>query len=409
MRLYKYFAVVLLAFPTLTISAETGFELLGRIELPGDGSDLSGLSDALEEGKRHNLLGGFSAMDYIGNDEYLVLPDRGPGDGANSYRCRFHKFRIAIDIDSPTKVSAKLLETTFLTTADEQSLIGHAKAFSPDGKGKTLRFDPEGIRLLGKQSLVITDEYGPDVALFTLAGVKQRDFSVPDSYKVSFHSIDPLEELAKNKKGRQPNGGLEGVAVTPSGQKVVALIQRPLIQDSVDAGEGDDKRDGIHCRMLEFSLSGEPGKEFVYTLDKSGLGQSEILAVSETQFLVLERDSKSGKEAKSKRLYLIDTRGATDVSDIAALTVGALDSSSAGDGIRSVEKRLFLDMIGPSSGIEPASIGKKQECLTFGPTLPDGRRTLIIGTDNDFMEDVPSVFYVYAIDPKLLPDFGWAW
>jgi len=408
MRLLKYFAAIFFLLPAATASAETGFELLGTIEMPGDGSDISGLKDQLEEGKRHNLLGGFSAMEYIGNDEYLVLPDRGPGDGANSYRCRFHKIRIAINRKVPTKLTAKLLETTFLTTADGESLIGHAKAFSSDGNSKTLRFDPEGIRLLGKQSLVVSDEYGPDVAVFSLSGIKQRDFLVPDSYKVSHPSADPLEEAAKNQQGRQTNGGLEGVAVTPSGERVVALIQRPLIQDSVDAGDGDDKRDGIHCRMIEFNSSGEPGKEYVYTLDKSGLGQSEILAVNETQFLVLERDSKPGLDAKRKRLYLIDTRGATDVSRIASLPAGALDSSSAGDGIRSVEKRLFFDMIGPGSGIEPASIGKKQECLTFGPTLADGRRILIIGTDNDFMEDVPSVFYVYAIDPKLLPDFGWA-
>lgn len=398
----KYLATILIAIPTGYVSAETGFELLGTIEMPGNASDLSGLTDQLEEGKRHNLLGGFSAMEYVGNNEYLVLPDRGPGDGANSYRCRFHKIRITIDMTASEKVAARLLETTFLTTPDGDALIGHATAFSSEGKSRTRRFDPEGIRLFGTQSLVISDEYGPDVAVFSINGVWQRDFAVPDYYKVSFLSVDPLEELAKNKKGRQPNGGLEALAVTPSGNKIVALIQRPLIQDSADAGKGDDKRDGIHCRMIEFNSSGDPGKEYVYTLDKSGLGQSEILAVNESQFLVLERDSKPGLEAKYKRLYLIDTRGATDVSDVASLPAEALDSSSASDKIRSVQKRLFLDMLGPDSGIERASIGKKQECLTFGPTLDDGRRTLIIGTDNDFMEDVPSVFYVYAINPKLL-------
>jgi len=408
MHLIKYFAAVTFMLSAASAFAEDGFELLGTIELPGNGSDASGLTDQLEEGKRHNLLGGFSAMEYVGNDEYLILPDRGPGDGANSYRCRFHKLQIAIDLEAKTKVSAKLTDTIFLTTADGEPLIGHAKAFARDGEGETRRFDPEGIRLLGKQSLVISDEYGPEVTVFSMAGVKQRDFSVPDSYKATYASVDPLEEAAKNNKGRQPNGGFEGLAITPSGKKIIALIQRPLIQDSVDTGD-DDKRDGIHCRMVEFDSTGQPGKEYVYTLDKSGLGQSEMLAISETEFLVLERDSKPGMEAKSKRLYLIDTRNATDVSKIASLPAGALDSSTGDTTIRSVDKRLFLDLLAPESGIERASIGKKQECLTFGPTLADGRRTLIIGTDNDFMEDVPSVFYVYAIDPKLLPNFGWNW
>jgi hypothetical protein len=397
---------------TVTAAEPAAFELLGTVELPGDAVDRSGLSDRLEEGKPHNLLGGFSAIEYVGNDQYLVLPDRGPGDGANSYHCRFHRLRIKIDPTATPAVSADLQETVMLTTSTGSPLVGHAKEYSgrPDQPGR--RYDPEGIRMLGPDEIVISDEYGPWVSTFSLDGVKQNDFSVPESFQVSSPDADAEQEAIKNRRGRQVNGGFEGVAVTPSGKSVVALLQRPLIQDSetpADDASDVEKRDGLHCRMVEFDRSGGSRNEWVYSLDRDRLGQSEILAVNEHQFLVLERDSKPGTESRSKRIYLIDTRGATDVSAIAALPKGDLSGFNGPNEVQAVQKKLFLDLLDPANGIPAEKIDKKFECLTFGPTLADGRRTLIIGTDNDFAEEVPSRFYVYAFSADLLPDFGWAW
>jgi len=387
---------------------QAAFELLGTIALPGDAVDRSGLTDRLEQGKPHNLLGGFSAIEYIGDDQYLVLPDRGPGDGANSYHCRFHRMRIKIDPTATPAVSADLEETVMLTTSTGSPLVGHAKEYSDRPGHPARRYDPEGIRMFGPDAILISDEYGPWVSTFSLDGVKQKDFSVPESFQVSSPDADAEQEAVKNQRGRQVNGGFEGVAVTPSGRSVVALLQRPLIQDSKtpkgDASGDVEKRDGIHCRMIDFDRSGNPRNQWVYSLDRNGLGQSEILAVNEHQFLVLERDSKPGTESRSKRIYLIDTRGATDVSAIPSLPKGDLS-----DEVQAVQKRLFLDLLDPKNGIPTERIGKKFECLSFGPTLADGRRTLIIGTDNDFAEDVPSMFYVYAFSADLLPDFGWTW
>lgn len=394
------------------------FELLGTIELPGNAVDHSGLTDRLEQGKAHNLLGGFSAIEFIGGEQYWVLPDRGPGDGANSYHCRVHRLRIQIDPTVKPAVSAELTETVLLTTATgtpptRSPLIGHAGAYAEKPNRPARRFDPEGIRMLGRDTIVISDEYGPMVSTFSLDGVKRGDFAVPESFGVLSPDADAEQEAVKNRRGRQVNGGFEALAVTPSGQSVVALLQRPLIQDS-RLPEGDDtadaeKRDGLHCRMVEFDRAGNPRQEWVYSLDQNGLGQSEMLAVNEHQFLVLERDSKAGTASRSKRIYLIDTRGATDVSKIDALPPGELSELNGAPPVQAVRKELFLDLLDANNGIATETIGKKFECLTFGPTLADGRRTLIIGTDNDFAEDVPSVIYVFAFAPDLLPDFGWSW
>lgn len=395
--------VLLLGHCSIAFGQTQHFELLGTLVFPGDTIDRSGIDEKSEQDKPQHLFGGFSAMEYIGNDQYLVLPDRGPGDIENVYQCRFHTIHIKIDPAGSPKISGKLLETTRLTSTSGQSLVGDSRSYSTRPGEESLRFDPEAIRLLGKDSLVISDEYGPHVYLFTRDGLKIREFSVPASYQADFVSADAAEEATKNVKGRQPNGGFEGLAVTPSGNKIVALIQKPLIQDSEGLDDGS-KREGVNCRMVIFNPAGQPINEFVYTLEQSGTGLSEILAVNEHQFLVIERDSKSGLAAKNKQLFLIDIRNATDVSKVESLPTGPVDNSQGGEAIRSVRKRLVLDLLSPESGIDHASIEEKQECLTFGPTLADGRRTLILGIDNDFNESSPSVFYVYAIRPDVFTE-----
>jgi hypothetical protein len=39
---------------------------------------------------------------------------------------------------------------------------------------------------------------------------------------------------------------------------------------------------------------------------------------------------------------------------------------------------------------------EKIEGLTFGEVLPDGRRTLLVGTDNDFESASNSLIWVFA-------------
>jgi len=72
----------------------------------------------------------------------------------------------------------------------------------------------------------------------------------------------PSEELAANTAGRQPNSGFEGLAITPRGDKLYAIVQRPLIQDSLPGTS--DKRSGVNCRVLELDLKTSATRELVY-------------------------------------------------------------------------------------------------------------------------------------------------
>jgi hypothetical protein len=44
---------------------------------------------------------------------------------------------------------------------------------------------------------------------------------------------------------------------------------------------------------------------------------------------------------------------------------------------------------------------EKIEGLTFGEDLPDGRRTVLVGTDNDFESTADSLIWVFAFAPPI--------
>ena len=124
-----------------------------------------------------------------------------------------------------------------------------------------------------------------------------------------------------------------------------------------------------------------------------GNGLNEIVAVNDTEFLVIERDGEIGSDAKFKKIMKIDTSNATNVIDIDSLPVYNLP-----DSIQPVEKEEFIDFLNPAFNLSPRQIPEKLEGLTWGPMLPDGRRSLLISSDNDFEADIPSLIYVFGVD-----------
>ena len=173
-------------------------------------------------------------------------------------------------------------------------------------------------------------------------------------FTIAHPSNEPTEENARNTTGRQANGGLEGLAISPDGRKLFAIMQRPLLQDS-QPGE-DGKRVGRFNRLLELDIASGATREFVYPLDKSANGVSEILAINAHEFLVIERDSKAGLDAACKRIVRIDVSGATDISLIDALPVDELPSD-----IHPVRKSLFLDLLDAKFGLAGEHFPEKVE------------------------------------------------
>lgn len=115
-------------------------------------------------------------------------------------------------------------------------------------------------------------------------------------------------------------------------------------------------------------------------------GLVELLALDNPgHFLSLERSFKG--LGYSIALFEVSLKGADNIRDIDSLS--AVDLKT----IKPVEKKLLLDFQTlknlPLDNIEG---------LTFGPELADGRRTLIVVSDNNFQPAQPTQILAFRVN-----------
>ncbi len=369
--------------------------LIGRVSISPTATDLSQLTDAQENGTPQNRLGGHgSGIAWLGDgNRYVMLPDRGPDDGATSYKCRIQIVEIVVDPTAATPVTTRLLETHLLKAASGEPFIGRATQFDREHPERTLRLDPEGIRVTARGTILISDEYGPTIREFDAKGKWLRDLPTPGRYLIASPGGTPQEELPPhNKSGRQNNRGWEGVALSIDGNKVYAITQSPLIQDG--ALNEANARVGTNIRIWEHDLTTGVSREYLYPLEDKSLGCSDLEAIAPQRLLAIERDGKPHETAKVKRIYEIDLSQASEISAIEQLPTTGIPA-----GIRPVAKKLYLDLLAPQHGLAGQTFPEKIEGIAVGPKLADGSRVLIVTSDNDFKADEPTEIFAFRIRP----------
>lgn len=365
-------------------------QFIGTADIQGTASDLSGHVEKLENGEPHNRFGGISALEYTGHgNRFIALPDRGPDDGATGYQCRYQVVEINITPDSAKPVQVELKETHVLKDFAARSFTGSAAA-TKCTESCAGRLDPEGVRVGRDGRIFVSDEYGPSLIAFDATDHEIARFQLPWHLQIRNASDSKTAEIQDNSIGRVSNRGMEGLALSGDGKFLYGIMQSCLLQDGERTESG--KVLGRYCRMIEVEISSGDIREFAYPMDSLENGVSEILVWSPMQFLVLERDGHTGVDASYRKLTWIDISEATDIVSVEALPLGHLPA-----GTQPVQKRDFLDFLNPAYGLAGKEMPEKIEGLTFGPTLPDRRRTLVLAIDNDFEADKPSLFWVFAV------------
>lgn len=437
--------ISLLIASAFAAPAHAGVDLIASGSMSGSLADLSGLNYSLENGVAANLLGGMgSGLAWAGGNTFLALPDRGPNanpwnsalDDTTSYIARFHTIELTLNANAagsalPFSLTPTLNGTTLLSSstalnygAIAPTMTGLVASNSLTGKNyfsgrsdnfaaglstnpANARLDPEAIRVSNDgKSVFVADEYGPYVYQFDRAtGVRIRTFSLPDSFAISNLSAQKNQEIANNTSGRVTNKGMEGLAITPDGKTLVGFMQSPLAQDGGDGGR--------YNRIVKIDIASGAVSQFAYDnqIGTKTYNSSEILALNDHQFLVLERDGKGlgdgspGSKAVIKQVYKIDLNGATEVSGIADLRT---------QPAAAVSKTLFLDIKAAlnAKGISDAQIPSKLEGIAFGDDVRVNgqlKHTLYLANDNDFLSGaVPNgstlsapygnQFYVFTYD-----------
>jgi myo-inositol-hexaphosphate 3-phosphohydrolase len=261
-----------------------------------------------------------------------------------------------------------------------------------------LSLDPEGIALAPDGTVYISSEgdaprlISPFVNQFSLSGEQLGELAIADRYLPT----------ADNSSGIRNNLAFESTTITPDGRYLYTATENALNQD----GPAANLEQESVSRIIKYDLlTGQPVQEFAYIVDAvadapipaDGFrtnGLVELLAIDNSgTLLALERSFSVGV-GNTVKLYEISTQGALDISSRDSLL---FEEGTAFEVDPTVSKRELLDFA--DLGITPDNL----EGLALGPTLPDGRQSLIVVSDNNFSDTQVTQFIALSLDLNTIP------
>jgi hypothetical protein len=334
-------------------SAPPALQFLGQQQVPS-GSMLDG-----------TVIGGLSGLSYDADRDiyYIVSDDRSQRNPA-----RFYTARIRL---SPNGVES----VEFLSTHPWRSQDG--QPFGPldvTTRPATVPPDAEGIAVdTRRQRLYWTSEgerLTDDPASPVLQNPWVRTADLTGGYLGAFR-LPPTLDMAAGERGPRRNKGLEGLTLTPSGRWLWAAMEGPLHED----GDPPSDRSGALVRITRLDPeTNSPAGQYAYPVDPVTAGPggdngvSDLVALDDSTFLVVERGYA---DRNSVRIYRAEIGDAEDISTRPALK---------DQGVRAMTKTLLADLTDKKT-VDPLD---NIEGITLGPILPDGRRSVLLFSDDNF-------------------------
>ncbi|WP_286752323.1 MULTISPECIES: esterase-like activity of phytase family protein [Sphingobacterium] len=337
--------------------------------------------------------GSSMAQDPTDKSIFYLLTDRGPNiDGTENdskvfasptFTPQIGKFRLkdnTLTLESFIELKNKDgVKLNGLPNPEGKGGSGE-KALGVDGNdlGKSEDgIDSEGLARAADGSWWVSDEYGPHIVHFDASGKE----------------IERINPWSTGKKlplvfaKRRPNRGMEGLTLTPDGKTLVGIMQFPLYNPSKDA-----IKNSLAIRIVTLDIASGVTKQYVYMMERTDLqAVSEIAAVSNSTFIVLERDGEYATETTRstvfKKIYKIDLSGATDISDANNTATGKLfdgktveelkDAATlAKYNIKPVNKTLVADLMTDIKELYPHD--KAEGLAVINPSL------IAVCNDDDF-------------------------
>ena len=212
-----------------------------------------------------------------------LLPDRGYNvSGTTDYRPRINTIDIQLTPTAPgsqpaagkqqSGVTAALAKTMLLhddkgadmTGLDPSSGVRPASStlpMLPQASNGKISLDNEAIVRLADGSMLISDEYGPNIYHFAADGRLVSATQPPAALipirngKPNFASNNPgpgdsAPDPKDPQTGRQNNQGLEGMALAPDGKTLITVLQSATRQDG-----GDSSATRQNTRALVYDAS----------------------------------------------------------------------------------------------------------------------------------------------------------
>lgn len=321
--------------------------------------------------------------------EFYVITDRGPNtdfqDGKKFLAPNFTPtiMHFKINADGNIEVIKYIkLKNPFgqpITGLPNPAGMGSTGETAYDASGNVLGTDKYG---LDSESIVaaadgtfwVSDEYGPHIVHYSADGMEMERIS-PVGVDTGPRKLPAV--LAK----RRANRGMEGLCMTPDGRTLVGTIQSMMYVPSKALATNKTL-----TRIVTFDTVTGQTKQFLYK-QEGGASDSvcDITAISNNEFLVIERDGNFGSQGGIKKVYRINLSNATDINgpDINAVdgmkvNGKALEQCSWDEitnaGIKTVTKTLAVDLV--------AKLGYEHD--KFEGIVYLGNNKLAVFNDDDF-------------------------
>lgn len=328
------------------------------------------------------LVGGLSGIDYdAANDEWVMISD----DRSQHNPARYYRARLAFD-----QHAFKSVQLTGVVTLlqPDGSAYPSKEAYKP-GVGavpdlESMRVDPRDASIWYSSEGDVRLGLDPFVRHATRDGKHLATLPLPPMFTVS----------KEHKSGPRNNQAFEGISFTPDGNTLWVSLEGPMYQD----GPEPDPEHGAPARITRFARDGKVLGQYVYPLDaipaKPGPGKaadngiSEIVALSDSKLLVLERagvQASDGNYRTFVRIYAVDAAGATDVQRMPTLK----DAAFIG-----LKKRLVLDL----DSLQLPMLDNL-EGIAFGPRLANGNASLMLLSDDNFNQAEVTQFLLFEVIP----------
>jgi hypothetical protein len=254
--------------------------------------------------------------------------------------------------------------------------------------------DMESIRFDGDNYLISTEgniDKGLAPKLFKVSskGEFLDEFPIPNYF------------LPKGQNQPRHNGVFEGLSMSKNSDGVWFANELPLEEDG-KAPKLYSTNSPVRISYFDM-IQNEVTRQYAMDLDRITKipllpfainGLTEILELENDIFLVLERSYSAGHKSQGNKvkLFLLDISKASDIKDMDRLENISKDITYG-------KKSLVFDFKSIKSKLTDEVIDNL-EGLCFGPILPNGNRTLIVASDNNFNSFGPQLNQFILLELK---------
>jgi len=319
----------------------------------------------------NTLVGGLSGIDYK-NGNYFLISDQ--ASNPRIYRAKINIQQKKIqDIDIEELIPVKKTDQFADAVMDLEAL----------------RFDELRKEFVVTSEGKINELRNPGIYRLTRSGEIKSSFEIPDYFN------------ADGEQKPRNNGVFEGITESFDQQGYWVATESPLEKDSSKPKIFPSRS---HIRITRFDKNtGEPTSQFVYKLDGIAKlpinyfavnGVTEIIEYDDNKFLVLERSYSAGYGSKGNtvKIFEVDASNASNTLKLDQLKGADYDTA---------EKKLLFNFKSVKDELTD-NIIDNIEGMCFGPQLENGKKTLMLVSDNNFNSFAEQInqFILMEIDIK---------